>query len=456
MNTLLFSLLLWIQGIPIQPTQGGTVTGTLRGSDGKAAVGVRVAAVPQTDTIEAAAAGPTLSSIAETDAEGRYKLENIPPGRYYIAAGRLDLPTYYPGTQSMAVGQAVGITPGATIQGIDFTLQATSAGRADAVPFGVTLLNVPLDVHVEGEGKLPIFAGGKQTTLQLTPINGGAALSVPINAARISLSPPITDYRITVEGLPEGYRVKSMMLGPTNLADGVLKVSGISVINGNVSWFSSTAAGGFAIVVPIGSNRTPAVPQLLIMLDSMAASTMKSAGVLVSGHIPAGTFRPIYLSGVPGTLFSDGTFEFRNVAAGRHMILSPNDAPSKPALAASIIVGDVDLNGVELESTPVLPQNPRALSAPAPAGTRRPGSLPLASLHGRILDAETGMPLSAGTTYIVGDSWARYEIGKDGTFEFLHLLPGTYELEVQGVGYPTIRRTVIVEEKDLDIELKAG
>src|SRR5262245_54512231 len=282
MKALFVSLVLWVQGIPIQPTQGGTVTGTLRGADGKPAASVRVAAVPQTDTIEAAAAGPTLSSIAETDAEGRYKLENIPPGRYYIAAGRLDLPTYYPGTQSMAVGQAVGITPGATVQGIDFTLQATSAGRADAVPFGVTLLDVPLDVRVEGEGKLPIFAGGKRTTLQLTPVNGGAVVSVPVNAARISLSPPITDYRITVEGLPEGYKVKSMIFGPTNLADGILKIQGIRVVNGTFYWSGSTAAGGFSIVAPLSSNRTPAGPQLLVMLDSTAASTMKGTGVHVS------------------------------------------------------------------------------------------------------------------------------------------------------------------------------
>ena len=91
MNIVLLSLLFWVQGIPVQ--QSGTVTGILRNADGKPAAGVRVSAVPQTDAIETTAAGLTLSSIAETDANGRYQLENVPPGRYYVAAGRLDFPT---------------------------------------------------------------------------------------------------------------------------------------------------------------------------------------------------------------------------------------------------------------------------------------------------------------------------------------------------------------------------
>jgi hypothetical protein len=64
--------------------------------------------------------------------------------------------------------------------------------------------------------------------------------------------------------------------------------------------------------------------------------------------------------------------------------------------------------------------------------------------------------LSAGTVYIVGDSWASFDLGPDGQFRFEKLLPGNYELEVQGVGYPTFRRPVVLEEEDVDLELKAG
>jgi hypothetical protein len=81
--------------------------------------------------------------------------------------------------------------------------------------------------------------------------------------------------------------------------------------------------------------------------------------------------------------------------------------------------------------------------------------VPLASLHGRILDVETGKPVT-GTLYLVGDSWASFELGGDGKFEFEKLLPGNYELEVQGIGYPTFRRPVVIEDQDVDLDLKAG
>jgi hypothetical protein len=244
-----------------------------------------------------------------------------------------------------------------------------------------------------------------------------------------------------IEGLPEEYAVKSLKYGGFDLKDDVLQLTG------------SSAGSNVRTTVLLASLP----PQVLsIVLDSTAASEAQSTGARVRGMMPAGTVRPIYLSGTAGTLFADGTFEFRNVKPGLHAILTLDNAPSKAALAASIIVGDRDLNDVALEETPVLPQNPRALSDPRPAGTQSPGRLPLASLRGHILDVETGQPLHAGTVYLVGDGWASCEIGKDGTFEFKHLLPGTYELEVRGIGYPTFRRTVVVEEQDLTIELKAG
>jgi hypothetical protein len=68
----------------------------------------------------------SMASLAETDSTGRYRLENIPPGSYYIAAGRVNLPTYYPGTLELSKGTHVSITSPVTISGIDIVLQETS------------------------------------------------------------------------------------------------------------------------------------------------------------------------------------------------------------------------------------------------------------------------------------------------------------------------------------------
>ena len=442
MKVLLLSILLWLQGIPLQPSQTGTITGVLRTEDGKPAAGVRVAAMPQLDSLQGDA-GPTLSSLAETNAEGRFTLENVPPGRYYIAAGRLDLPTFYPGTQSMALGKSVQVTPGAMVRNIEFSVNASSAGRADNNSnLPLALLEVPLNVSVEGGGKPPWYNGGQSVSIRLTGSSG--TLSFPISATGFNLSPPVTDYAITMEGLPDGYSLKSIKYGTSELADRVLRLGGFPGVNGTVLFGNATSF-----------VRSLKPPVLAITLTHAASTSGDARGHRVRGSTGA-TPRPLSLSGLSGTVFSDGSFEFQNVQPGRHILVTRNNSATTPALAAVVIVGDDDLEGVVLEATPtpVLPRNTLALSLPP--GLRAPGTVPLVSVQGHILDTETGMPVRAGTVYLVGESWATYDLSADGKFEFKPLLPGTYEIEVQGVGYPTFRREIFVEEKDIDLELKAG
>ena len=136
--------------------------------------------------------------------------------------------------------------------------------------------------------------------------------------------------------------------------------------------------------------------------------------------------------------------------------MTVDNPPATQALVASVVVGTGDLTGVEVSGTAVLPLNPRTPATRIASSTQTPGVLPLATLRGHVLDAETGTPLKLGTVFVVGDSFARYELGAEGTFEFQRLLPGNYELEIQGVGYPTLRRSVVIEDQDVDLELKAG
>lgn len=106
-----------------QPSATGSITGTVRMMDGTPAVGVRVTATraEATDSVTA------MASLTQTDAMGRYRLESIPPGRYFISAGRVDLPTYYPGTLNLSQGIAVSIASVSTVTDIDFVIQETSA-----------------------------------------------------------------------------------------------------------------------------------------------------------------------------------------------------------------------------------------------------------------------------------------------------------------------------------------
>jgi hypothetical protein len=103
MIALLPALMLFSQGTPLL-SENGTISVVLKTSSGQPAVGVRVAAMAIPESKLDAITGAEMASLVTTDEAGRYRLENIPPGRYYITAGRVDFPTYFPGALDMAYG----------------------------------------------------------------------------------------------------------------------------------------------------------------------------------------------------------------------------------------------------------------------------------------------------------------------------------------------------------------
>lgn len=112
------------QVVPGSPLQTGSVSGVIRTATGAPATGIRVTAM-RTDAMDDALRA--MVSLTQSDSSGRYHLENVPAGRYYIAAGRVDLPTYYPGTLNMTQGTTVSISSATALAGIDFVIQDTSA-----------------------------------------------------------------------------------------------------------------------------------------------------------------------------------------------------------------------------------------------------------------------------------------------------------------------------------------
>src|SRR4030095_14393121 len=100
---------------PANPTADkGVITGRLLSIDGTPAVAVRVMAMVATEPalVEPSGNAVAFVSLAETDSTGRYRLENIPPGKYYIAAGLTDLPTYFPGAVTVAAATVISVTSG--------------------------------------------------------------------------------------------------------------------------------------------------------------------------------------------------------------------------------------------------------------------------------------------------------------------------------------------------------
>jgi len=126
MTIVLLSLVLFMQA----QLGSGVVSGVLRDMIGNPVPDVRVALADVSDPDNSGRPGSVLMSIATTDASGAYRLENVPPGRYYIVSGRVDTLTYYPGTPDSTRAKVITISSGLVMTGMDFTVaQSSSAAK---------------------------------------------------------------------------------------------------------------------------------------------------------------------------------------------------------------------------------------------------------------------------------------------------------------------------------------
>jgi len=438
----------WIsQGIPAPPSQTGTVTGTLKTDAGTPAVGVRVGAMVRPESASELSSASALSSIAETDAAGHFRLENVPQGRYYITAGRVDFPTFYPGTQDITAGRVVLVKPGDVISGIDFAMNSIAARPPDTgfnLGIGTPSFTVPIHILVDGGGPAPVFSPSGFSTLRLTRAIDGSVTEIPLSATSIVMGLPSAgtapEYRMAINNLPDGYSVGS-------ITNNIIKVSTAGIAG--ASNVSPLVTLGFTPTSPSGGGLT-------ITLHHNPTSQHGSGGVRVSGIAPNPEVRSVYLSGVPGIFFADGSFEFRGVQPGRYTVSTPDNPSSSKPLAAAIAVGDQDVTGIELTATPLLPLNIKTPVAPGPIGNLTPGStIPLSAVRGLVLDEMTHEPITEGTVYLSGHYGGSRSLVPDGRFEFTRLLPGSYELEVQAFGHSTIKKTIVVGEDDVQLDMTA-
>ena len=110
-------LLLLLQIPAALQGQTGVVTGVLRTDTGLPLEGVRVAVTPANSAI----ADSVLESLGLTDSTGRYRLENVSPGRYNILVGRGNVSTYHPGVVALDRATTIQVLAGSTTEVPDMT-----------------------------------------------------------------------------------------------------------------------------------------------------------------------------------------------------------------------------------------------------------------------------------------------------------------------------------------------
>ena len=450
MKAVLLGFILFTQGITQAPTDSGTVTGIVKTSSGAPAAGVRVSAMAR------ATADVSTSSLTQTDEQGRYRLENIPPGSYVIAAGRVALPTFFPGTLDMSKGTPVSVAASAVVTNINITMDDASIRPSDSATdvSDVAGLTLPVQVRMEGDAKQPIFADGRSVMVRFTRTKDGAISESPLNASILNLPVPNSlpgyEYRVTIENLPGGYAVKSMVQDGVNLLSNTLKVTAKNFVQAEIPVYGAALPGAMLDKVRIAYGAGG--PMIPMEITLAGAASNPAAGVRVRGKIRAGGNWELALEGSFAILFADGSFECRGVAPGRHVILLQDqlDSPLR-VLAASIVVGDKDLNDVMVDDIVVMP---KALQFPA--RTPPPGTvIPLASIRGRVSDNATKNPVLGGSVTLSGSNNATFPIDSEGLFHISGLLPGSYDLTVEGSRHAAVRQAVLVGDEDVNLNISA-
>jgi Carboxypeptidase regulatory-like domain len=134
----IFSIAALLAGTFVQ-AQTGEIVGRLLNQEQKPASGVRVSVITIPDSGTTTPVAPTLVRSAVTDGEGKYRLDEIPPGRYYVTAGLVDFPTYYPGTALISGATVVSVGAGSLLKDVDFH---TVTAPLSALPAGYRVKSV--------------------------------------------------------------------------------------------------------------------------------------------------------------------------------------------------------------------------------------------------------------------------------------------------------------------------
>jgi len=119
MNILLLTLLISMQG-PVSTGTGG-IHGRVLSATGNPSANIRPGLSPAGD-------GGALIGMTQTDSAGLYRIESVPPGRYYIVAGLVNSPTYLPGVTSRNMATAVSLRAGSVVDTPDFRVARQSGG----------------------------------------------------------------------------------------------------------------------------------------------------------------------------------------------------------------------------------------------------------------------------------------------------------------------------------------
>lgn len=198
MMNVVLALLLLLQAAAARP---GVISGQLQTKEGMPAAAIRISALPapppnirpSDGQNYYAATAPASTTL--TDAQGRYRLVNLAPGRYFIAASVFGYPTFYPATTNVDGATVVTVGADGPVESVNFTVLLPPGGR------------------VSGRVSTPPAANSQEKAI-LSGIALGELLETPVGA----------DGSFTFGHLPKGSYLVSLFPTPPGMPSRAFQV----------------------------------------------------------------------------------------------------------------------------------------------------------------------------------------------------------------------------------------
>jgi hypothetical protein len=231
MSLLLLFVLALQGGAGPAPVRSGALVGQLKTIDGSPAAAVRMAAVAVTPANQVVEPGMPLQYIPPpaaqfgasfTDDQGRFRVANVPPGRYYLMASAGAARTYYPIDNSSQEPKVFTVGAGDVQENLDFRFtsslgmkisgRVTGEGAATARPVMATLVGSKINDVME----FPVTADGRFTFT-----------GVPPGFFTISLFPPPPGIKpVAVTMTNRNVEAIELVLPPTRAVTGRVTLEG--------------------------------------------------------------------------------------------------------------------------------------------------------------------------------------------------------------------------------------
>jgi hypothetical protein len=479
---LLAATALWAQNQRTISPQG-SISGTLVAVDGKRpAPEVRVSALSVGDGLEGA---ESVFSLTRTDSAGSFLLENLPPGRYLVTAGQVDVPTYFPGAPERSEAIPITVGAGQAVTGIHFRVVIPPTVRVSGIVVREDMpevARIPSGVSVslsgpENPASAPVQPDGSFSFASIRP----GTYSARVNAPGVRMAPiemkfvkDTGDWRlvvplmvnvsgvVTVEGggpFPR-FQLQFTKISPnsagtafagptfsTQLATGEYRVN----VQGLPAPFEvqSIKSGGADLTRDTVKVTPLAPPSIEVTLKAPPSAWVRISGRIAGRARPGTTQVSVTNEQMPGPVelirYLDGTFDIPKALRGMHRALAYElNTNNSVTTAIDATAGDVSNVVIDAPSNASDPASPLGDASSAVRVTGK--------ITGRVRAVSD---VSVSLIRQGSSATLRAPIYLDGTFEFVGVPPGTYAVEAHVAGPATPVRNIVVSDSDVrDLEVR--